>query len=59
MLYEVITDIIVINGETEQNAKAIDIDDEARLVVILEDGETKALNTGEVSVREKYNLPGV
>ncbi len=52
-------DIIVINGETEQNAKAIDIDDEARLVVILEDGETKALNTGEVSVREKYNLPGV
>ncbi|MBP1754861.1 MAG: hypothetical protein H6Q59_1259 [Firmicutes bacterium] len=44
-------DIIVIKGKETVNAKAIDIDEKARLVVAYEDGRIEALNSGEVSVR--------
>ena len=45
--------IVVINNETRTNARAIEIDDKARLIVRFEDGKTQALNSGEVSVRVK------
>ncbi len=43
--------ILVLKGKETYPAKAITIDDKARLVVIYEDGTTEALNSGEVSVR--------
>lgn len=46
-------DIFVLKGKDTQNAKAIGIDEKARLVVQYEDGRTEALNSGEVSVRAK------
>lgn len=46
-------DIWVINGDKFAPAKAIDIDDMARLVVQFENGEIKTLNSGEVSVRKR------
>jgi BirA family transcriptional regulator, biotin operon repressor / biotin---[acetyl-CoA-carboxylase] ligase len=46
-------DILVLKGKDTQNAKAIDIDDKARLVVEYEDGSVEALNSGEVSVRSR------
>jgi BirA family biotin operon repressor/biotin-[acetyl-CoA-carboxylase] ligase len=46
-------DIIVLRGKEILNAKAIDIDTRARLVVEYEDGTVEALNSGEVSVRAK------
>lgn len=45
-------DIVVINGESKTNAMAVDIDEKARLVVRFDNGEIKALNSGEVSVRK-------
>lgn len=45
--------IVVINNDTRTNARAIEIDDKARLVVRFDDGKTQALNSGEVSVRAK------
>lgn len=45
-------DIVVINGESKANAIAVDIDEKARLVVRFDNGEIKALNSGEVSVRK-------
>jgi BirA family biotin operon repressor/biotin-[acetyl-CoA-carboxylase] ligase len=49
-------DIIVLKGKDTQPAKAIDIDDRARLIVEYPDGSKEALSSGEVSVRTK---PGV
>lgn len=46
-------DIIILKGKDTENAKAIGIDEKARLVVEYEDGRTEALNSGEVSVRAK------
>ena len=45
-------DINVIDGKGTRKAKAIDIDDECRLIVIYEDGTQEALSSGEVSVRK-------
>jgi BirA family biotin operon repressor/biotin-[acetyl-CoA-carboxylase] ligase len=45
--------INVIKGKETLSAKAIDIDDRARLVVEYDDGIVEALNSGEVSVRAK------
>ncbi len=44
-------DILVLKGKDTFYAKAIDIDDKARLVVEYEDKTREALNSGEVSVR--------
>ncbi|MDD3173881.1 MAG: biotin--[acetyl-CoA-carboxylase] ligase [Herbinix sp.] len=44
-------DIIVIKGAKTIPAKAIDIDEKARLVVEYEDHTIEALNSGEVSIR--------
>ncbi len=46
-------DIYIINGEQRTLATAIDIDNQAGLVVKLLDGSVKTLNSGEVSVRLK------
>ena len=48
-------DIYVIKGSQTINAKAVDIDDQARLVVEYEDYTKEALNSGEVSVRPQAN----
>lgn len=45
-------DILVLKGANSTPAKAITIDDKARLVVEYEDGSREALISGEVSVRE-------
>ncbi|MDF2485213.1 MAG: hypothetical protein K0R46_1381 [Herbinix sp.] len=45
-------DILVLRGKDTYYAKAIDIDEKARLVVAYEDGTIEALNSGEVSVRD-------
>ncbi len=45
-------DILVIKGSTSTPAKAIDIDEKARLVVEYEDHTREALISGEVSVRQ-------
>lgn len=44
-------DILVLKGSNIIPAKAIDVDDKARLVVEYEDHTIEALNSGEVSVR--------
>ncbi len=44
-------DIFVLRGENKTPAKAIDIDDNARLLVEYENGEREYLSSGEVSVR--------
>ncbi len=44
-------DIFVLRGNDRQGAKAIDIDDRARLVVEYPDNTREALSSGEVSVR--------
>lgn len=46
-------EIIVIKSKSTLPAKAITIDDKARLVVEYEDLTTEALSSGEVSVRQK------
>lgn len=47
-------DILVIKDGKEIPAKAIDIDDKARLVVEYADHKTEALNSGEVSTRPVF-----
>ena len=44
-------EINVISGDTSRRALALEIDDNARLVVKLSDGEIKTLSSGEVSIR--------
>lgn len=46
-------EILVLKGNEAIPAKAIDIDDRARLVVEYTDGSKEALTSGEVSVRKK------
>ncbi|QHQ60557.1 biotin--[acetyl-CoA-carboxylase] ligase [Anaerocolumna sedimenticola] len=46
-------EVNIISGDQLQNAKALDIDENARLVVQLPDGEIKTLSSGEVSIRPK------
>ncbi|NLY47624.1 MAG: biotin--[acetyl-CoA-carboxylase] ligase [Clostridiales bacterium] len=45
-------DILVLRGNEPVCAKAIDIDDRARLVVEYPDGKKEALSSGEVSIRK-------
>ncbi len=47
--------ITVISGASTEEATAIEIDEEFRLVVRTEEGEVKTLNSGEVSVRAMNN----
>ncbi len=44
-------DVDVIMGDALRKARAVDIDDECRLVVRYEDGVIEALSSGEVSIR--------
>ena len=44
-------DIYVVRGDEYKPARALGIDDECKLVVQYENGETAAIGTGEVSVR--------
>ena len=44
-------DVNVIRGGSSRPAKALDIDDECRLIVEYEDGILEALSSGEVSIR--------
>lgn len=46
-------DIFVLKGNETKPAKAIDIDDRARLIVEYPNGNKEALSSGEVSVRTK------
>ncbi len=46
-------EILVLKGNASIPAKALDIDEKARLVVAYEDGSKEALSSGEVSVRMK------
>lgn len=48
-------EIIVLKGSETKNAKAMGIDDSARLIVEYEDHSIEALTSGEVSVRVKSN----
>jgi len=49
-------DIYIIRGSQIIKARAVDIDDQARLVVEYEDHTKEALNSGEVSVRPQANV---
>lgn len=44
-------EINIISGEKSQSGTALDIDDNARLIVKLSDGEIKTLSSGEISIR--------
>jgi BirA family biotin operon repressor/biotin-[acetyl-CoA-carboxylase] ligase len=44
-------DIYVLSDSGNKPARALSIDDDCRLVVRYENGETRVLNSGEVSVR--------
>lgn len=44
-------EVFVVKGENKEQATALDINDNARLVVRYENGETEELSSGEVSVR--------
>ncbi len=46
-------EVNVITGNSTKQAVALDIDDDARLVVKMADGEIKALSSGEVSVKTR------
>lgn len=48
-------DIYVIRGNHSISAKAVDIDEKARLIVEYEEHSREALNSGEVSVRPQIN----
>jgi len=48
-------EIMVLKGNTAIQAKAIDIDEKARLVVEYQDKTVEALSSGEVSVRPRSN----
>ncbi len=48
-------DILVLKGNDKIKARAVDIDDRARLVVEYEDNTLEALTSGEVSVRPILN----
>jgi BirA family biotin operon repressor/biotin-[acetyl-CoA-carboxylase] ligase len=45
-------DIYVISGSEQKKAKAIDIDEQYRLIVKLQDGSIEPLSSGEVSVKK-------
>ena len=45
-------DIIILSGDEQKPAHAIAIDDDCRLVVRYENGETEALNSGSIQLRE-------
>ncbi|NLA86375.1 MAG: biotin--[acetyl-CoA-carboxylase] ligase, partial [Clostridiales bacterium] len=47
-------DVDVIMGDALRKARAVDIDDECRLVVRFADGSVEALSSGEVSIRPNY-----
>jgi BirA family biotin operon repressor/biotin-[acetyl-CoA-carboxylase] ligase len=47
-------DILVLKGSTSLPARAVDLDDKARLVVEYEDHTLEALTSGEVSVKSNY-----
>ena len=44
-------DVYVLSNDAKRPARALEIDDDCRLVVRYEDGETAALSSGEVSIR--------
>lgn len=44
-------EINIMTGDKSEKATALEVDEKARLIVKLEDGEIKALTSGEVSVR--------
>ncbi len=46
-------DVDVISGKTFRPARALEIDDDCRLVVRFDDGTIKALSSGEVSIRPR------
>lgn len=43
--------VLLISPDTERSAYVLDIDDEAQLVVRLDDGTVEKVNTGEISIR--------
>ena len=47
-------DVVLIRGEEKRYGHALDIDDSGALVVRFEDGQTEAVNSGEISVRGMY-----
>lgn len=47
-------DVSLLQGDTVRYGKAMDIDDQGALVVTFSDGNTEAVNAGEVSVRGMY-----
>jgi BirA family biotin operon repressor/biotin-[acetyl-CoA-carboxylase] ligase len=49
-------EIDVLTGDKSERATALDIDERARLIVKLSNGEIKALTSGEVSVRARKEL---
>ena len=48
-------DVIICRGDTRQSGKALDVDEEGALLVMLPDGSTQAVSSGEVSVRGLYS----
>ena len=47
-------EVLVLRGKEKQHATALDVDAEGALVVRLQDGSIKSVNSGEVSVRGMY-----
>lgn len=47
-------DISLLQGDTVRYGRAVDIDDQGALIVSFSDGNTEAVNAGEVSVRGMY-----
>ena len=47
-------EISLVRGDEVRHGTALDIDDEGALIVRFPDGNTEAVNSGEVSVRGMY-----
>ena len=47
-------DVVLVRGEEKRYGTALDIDPEGALIVRYDNGETAAVNSGEVSVRGMY-----
>ena len=46
--------ICLVRGDEMHYGKALDVDDQGALVVAFDDGQTRAVNSGEVSIRGMY-----
>ena len=51
LITEIMNRFAVLSGSEPYRAKALDIDDQGRLIILRVDGTQEALNSGEISIR--------